>query len=236
VNTQRDGGKRSSKVAGASKPAVAAGAAVGQRAQQALARREQLLDVAEALFVKHGYGGTSTKRIAQVAGVAEALVFHHFGSKDALLLALFARRGSFAGEVASLVLDPSPRTARELFASIASVYAKVSPAEAAFVAFASAEALVHPELARMIGEGTSQMTAHLVRVLEARRGAGELREAASLEATVLGFFGGFSFFFQQNRDISERTWKQRAARFASAWAEQCWRGIASEKALGEVSS
>lgn len=201
-----------------------------------MARREQLLDVAEALFVKHGYAGTSTKRIAQGAGVAEALVFHHFGTKDALLLALFARRGSFAGEVASLVLDPSPRTARDLFGAIAAVYGQVSPAEAAFVAFANAEALVNPDLARVIGAGTAQMTAHTVRVLEARRGAGELREDVFLEATVLGFFGGFSFFFQQNRDVSGRTWRQRATRFAAAWADQCWRGIASERALREVSS
>lgn len=218
------------------KPKAGPEAELGTRAQQALRRREQLLAVAESLFVKHGYAGTSTKRIAQEAGVAEALVFHHFGTKDALLLELFSRRGSFAGEVAALVLDASPRSARELFSSIARLYGSVSAEEAAFVAFASAEALVHPELGRAIREGTTQMTAHFVRALEGRVIAGELRSDASLEATVLGFFGGFSFFFQQNRDASERTWKRRAAAFSAPWADQCWRGIASTKALREVTS
>ncbi|MGQ0480457.1 MAG: TetR/AcrR family transcriptional regulator [Pseudonocardia sp.] len=46
--------------------------------------RELVLGAARELFAQHGYPGTSTKRIAERAGVAEALLFRHFGSKAQL--------------------------------------------------------------------------------------------------------------------------------------------------------
>ena len=106
--------------------------------------------MAQRLFVKHGYAGTSTKRIAMEAGVAEALVFHHFGTKEALLHALLARAGTFAGEVAVRVFDTTPRSARKRFAEIAALYAKVSPSEAAFVTFMNGELHAHVALVEAI--------------------------------------------------------------------------------------
>jgi AcrR family transcriptional regulator len=46
--------------------------------------RELVLEAARELFSSHGYPSTSTKRIAERAGVAEALLFRHFGSKAQL--------------------------------------------------------------------------------------------------------------------------------------------------------
>lgn len=47
-------------------------------------RREQILETAVDLFSKHGFSGTTTKKIAEAAGVSEAMVFRHFASKDEL--------------------------------------------------------------------------------------------------------------------------------------------------------
>lgn len=41
---------------------------------------------ASQLFGEHGFGGTSVRAIAKVAGVDPALVIRHFGSKEALFL------------------------------------------------------------------------------------------------------------------------------------------------------
>jgi AcrR family transcriptional regulator len=46
--------------------------------------RELVLEAARELFSTRGYLSTSTKRIAERAGVAEALLFRHFGSKAQL--------------------------------------------------------------------------------------------------------------------------------------------------------
>lgn len=48
------------------------------------ARREQILKTAVQLFSQHGFSGTTTKKIAEAAGVSEAMVFRHFASKDEL--------------------------------------------------------------------------------------------------------------------------------------------------------
>ena len=41
-------------------------------------RREQILGVATGLFAQQGFRGTTTKLIADRAGVTEALIFRHF--------------------------------------------------------------------------------------------------------------------------------------------------------------
>ncbi|MBK9173828.1 MAG: TetR/AcrR family transcriptional regulator [Chloracidobacterium sp.] len=47
-------------------------------------RREQILTTAVELFSRHGFSGTTTKQIANAAGVSEAMVFRHFSTKDEL--------------------------------------------------------------------------------------------------------------------------------------------------------
>src|SRR5690348_10872712 len=48
------------------------------------APRQLLLDAARALFAQQDYRSTTTKEIAEAAGVLEHLLFRHFGSKAAL--------------------------------------------------------------------------------------------------------------------------------------------------------
>ena len=47
-------------------------------------RHRQLLDAALTVFSRKGFKGTTTKEIATAAGVAEAVIFQHFPSKEAL--------------------------------------------------------------------------------------------------------------------------------------------------------
>ncbi len=46
------------------------------------ARREQILKTAVQLFSQYGFSGTTTKKIAEAAGVSEAMVFRHFSRKS----------------------------------------------------------------------------------------------------------------------------------------------------------
>ena len=52
----------------------------------------RLLDAAEELFMLHGFEGTSMRQLTSRAGVNLAAVNYHFGSKDALIEAVFRRR------------------------------------------------------------------------------------------------------------------------------------------------
>jgi len=51
-------------------------------------RRLQILRVAVSLFSQRGFVGTTTKEIAQAAGVSEAMVFRHFATKQELYSAI----------------------------------------------------------------------------------------------------------------------------------------------------
>jgi AcrR family transcriptional regulator len=47
-------------------------------------RRQQILEVASAIFARKGYQGTTTREISGEAGINEALLFRHFPSKENL--------------------------------------------------------------------------------------------------------------------------------------------------------
>jgi AcrR family transcriptional regulator len=57
----------------------------------ALRSRERILDVAEALFASHGFGGVGLAEVAERAGLGKASLFHHFPSKAQLYCAVMAR-------------------------------------------------------------------------------------------------------------------------------------------------
>ena len=51
-------------------------------------RRMQILRCAVSLFSQRGFRGTTTKEIAQAAGISEAMVFRHFATKQELYTAI----------------------------------------------------------------------------------------------------------------------------------------------------
>lgn len=208
----------------------------GGRAAQAAIRREQVLAAAYELFSANGYAATSTRKIADAAGVAEGLIFHQFGSKDGLLLELAARRHTFAGRVLTVVQQAGDCSARELLRLVAGGVADVSADEGAFIGFLLAEAQVNPSLREHIRAATAVVLAGFVQVLARRVATGELRADADLSAAAHGFFGGFLFFFTQHRDLGAAAWRREATAFAGAWAEQCWRGLATGRSLSAHST
>jgi AcrR family transcriptional regulator len=54
--------------------------------------RRRILEAAEELFMQHGFEGASMRLLTAKAGVNLAAVNYHFGSKDALIEAVFQRR------------------------------------------------------------------------------------------------------------------------------------------------
>lgn len=58
------------------------------------------------LFSQHGFRGTTTKEIAQAAGVSEAMVFRHFATKEELYSAILDHKACLHDE-----LDPLQRVA-----------------------------------------------------------------------------------------------------------------------------
>jgi len=60
-------------------------------------RRIQLLRIAKELFSEYGFENTTAKAIAEAAGVTEAIVFRHFGSKQELYANILDRKADEIG-------------------------------------------------------------------------------------------------------------------------------------------
>lgn len=65
-------------------------------------RRAAIIKAVQRVFVEKGFHGTTTRELAEAAGVSEALLFKHFPSKEALYAAIqvscFEEEGSRSAE------------------------------------------------------------------------------------------------------------------------------------------
>ncbi len=48
--------------------------------------RDKILQAAQKLFARNGYDGTTTRELAEKAGIAEGTLFRHFTNKKAILV------------------------------------------------------------------------------------------------------------------------------------------------------
>ncbi|MBB2181898.1 TetR/AcrR family transcriptional regulator [Lachnospiraceae bacterium MD1] len=61
---------------------------MSKKEEQYEKRKWQILDIALNHFIQYGYHGTSTRKIAEDAGISSGLMFHYFPNKLALYEAL----------------------------------------------------------------------------------------------------------------------------------------------------
>ncbi len=71
---------------------------VDRRAVRGQETRLKILDAARQMLVEHGAGGTSTRSVAEEAGVPLSLVHYHFGGKQGLLVAVLERQRELFAE------------------------------------------------------------------------------------------------------------------------------------------
>ena len=120
-------------------------------------RRQQILGVAMRLFSQHGFRGTTTKEIAQAAGVSEAMVFRHFANKQELYSAILdskACSGSL-GDPREFLADALRRKDdRAVFAELACALMHHHESDQEFLRLLTHAALEEHELAAMFWERT----------------------------------------------------------------------------------
>jgi AcrR family transcriptional regulator len=72
--------------------------------------RTELLKAAAAVFAQHGSRGSTTRRIAEAAGVNEVTLFRYFGSKEALLQEAIANSADGAPSITLPEAPVDPET------------------------------------------------------------------------------------------------------------------------------
>ncbi len=85
-----------------------------------LDRRRQILRTASGIFARRGYRGTTTREIAERAGINEALLFRHFPSKEKLYWTLIEELCSARGRRHNITrIVEAGGTDLEIFTAIA---------------------------------------------------------------------------------------------------------------------
>lgn len=91
-------------------------------------RREQIIDAAIQLFSETGFAGTTTRRLAEAAGVSEAALYLHFETKEALYEAIIRRKAheheEFAERLRAAVSEGPERMFREVARSMIDIHTR----------------------------------------------------------------------------------------------------------------
>jgi AcrR family transcriptional regulator len=132
-----------------------------------MARREreaQLLDIAEQVFAEKGFQETTVEEIAARAGITKPVIYDHFGSKHALLVASMTRaREELRDYTVTAVRDTVPEgdpealvrtTIRSFFTFIEEHKAafRLIQQESAVAAFSESMEEIRAQQARLVGD------------------------------------------------------------------------------------
>jgi AcrR family transcriptional regulator len=142
-------------------------------ASSTLSRRDRLVDAALAVFARDGVGGASIKKIGRAAGVAPALIYHYFESKEALLAAVVQRHG-FLPQLRRMLAVPPTVPAADVLPQIARQMYGLLTERADLVRVVMATSQTHPELRERMDTLTDEAQTLLAGYLQARIDAGEL--------------------------------------------------------------
>jgi AcrR family transcriptional regulator len=149
-------------------------------------RRQQIVRIAMKLFSQRGFRGTTTKEIAQAAGISEAMVFRHFSNKEELYSAILDDKAC-AGDMAEMCEMLAGAVARgddrAVFANLAAGMLQHHERDPEFLRLLLYSALEGHELFEMFwNKNVREMAQFLCSYLEERQKAGALREIEPMVA------------------------------------------------------
>lgn len=147
-------------------------------------RRTEILETAASLIGSSGFR-TSLQDIAEAAGILPGSLYHHFESKEAILVELVRRYHADLdriGETALAYLDePDPRSASEKITSLGSAIANCAVRHRAALQMSFHEApSANPELTELAHRRPTAILEAMLQTLRAGRWAGYIRSDLDL--------------------------------------------------------
>lgn len=148
----------------------------------------RILDAAAELFAAHGYAGTSTRAIAELAAVNEVTLFRRFENKAGILRALGERMAQRqAGHAAAAA--PDAESVRETLLRLARMEIAGALEGGGLALRLAFDAKSIPEVAALLGEGIPSNLEGLAEFMAEHQVTGELRQDIDPRVMAEAFFG-----------------------------------------------
>lgn len=189
------------------------------------ARREQILESAINLFSQKGFSGTTTKEIAKIAGVSEAMVFRHFARKGDIYDAILSNNACHEGmrfpwEEDAVLLDAiSKKDDFAVFYKLALNALNKQQSDVSFMRLLFYSALEEHELAeRFFSEFVARIYGFIGGYIEERQRDGAMREMDP-KIAVRAFLGMMihhslnNILWDRNRNLLNITNEEAARNF-----------------------
>ena len=143
---------------------------------------ERIVTAAAELFAQRGYAATTTRAIAERAGVNEVTVFRHFDNKLGVLKAL-GQRFAEKSAARSLAELPDPEDTRATLLALGKREISESIENGGVALRLAFDATSVPEVSALMGEGPGHNLEALTTYMAERQSAGDLRD--DIEPQVL---------------------------------------------------
>ena len=150
-------------------------------------REHEILRAAIRVFARQGYHKSKVGEVAAEAGVAYGLVYHYFGSKEALLEAIFRRTWKQMLRVVQEIED-SETTSQEQLRSVAGLVLQAWRVDPELVGVLVREVTRSPQLQNEVDEIALAFAA-LERIVARGQERGELRRDLDARLASWAFYG-----------------------------------------------
>lgn len=192
------------------------------------ARRAQLMEAAQSVFVEAGYHGAAMDEIAERANVSKPVLYQHFPGKLDLYLALLEHHTREVPELVNAALTSTEDNSDRVAAAISAFFQFVERKDAAFRMVFESDLINEPAVAARVERmGTASATA-VSEVIREDTGLPQ-EQALMLGVALVGM-----------AQVVARFWVSQEPRMSREEAERLvtvlgWRGIAGFPKSGDPS-
>ena len=116
-------------------------------------RRKEIIRSAMEVFARKGFSGSTTRRIAESAGISEAMIYSHFQNKEDLYAAIIDEKLRRNEQLFFPVEAMRKKDDRQVFTTIVSNFLHQHSGDTTFMRLLLFSALEDHELARMFMAG-----------------------------------------------------------------------------------
>jgi len=188
-------------------------------------RRNEILAAAAEVFAHHGFRGSTTRRIADAAGVNEITIFRQFGSKEALLREVMKHMTESAGLVALPEIPSDPEL--EL-TGWSEAYMQHLRLRSSMIRKTMSEIEERPEWSECASYVPTQQSNDLCRYLVALRRQGRIAEKFDPK-TATAMLMGAIFADAMGRDVMPDLFPQPQAKAAQQYTLLLLRALPAER-------